>query len=88
MFIRGCIFDYRPEVGLYPPMPPLILSEEPDGRSPRVVAVGILPRNSADQHEIVGVNLNTGQIHRYSGRARGPFRDAIDSSEAQREGTP
>jgi len=54
---------------VYPPMPPLILSEEADGRSPRVVAVGILPRNSAGQHEIVGVNLNTGQIHRYSGRA-------------------
>ena len=54
---------------VYPPMPPLIHHEQLDGRSERVVAVGLLPREGKGRHEIVGVNLNRGEIHRYEHNA-------------------
>src|SRR5262249_32838526 len=37
----------------YPPMPPLLAIEQPDGRIERTVAVGLLPRDRDVRHEIV-----------------------------------
>jgi hypothetical protein len=59
----------------YRPMPPLVLNELPDGRSERVLAVGLLPVNSDLRHEIVGVNMNRGVVERYEGGAS-PFARA------------
>lgn len=53
----------------YPPMPPLIPSELPDGRTERIVAVGLLPAGEGVRHEIVGVNLNRQTIMRFEERA-------------------
>lgn len=59
----------------YRPMPPLVGSEQPDGRVERAVAVGLSPAGADARHEIVGVNLG--------GRAVGRFeRGAPDSSLA------
>ena len=48
----------------YPPMPPLIEAELPDGRLERTLAVGLLPREREARHEIVGANM----IHRTAAR--------------------
>ena len=44
----------------YPPMPPLINAELPDGRVERTIAVGLMPQGDGARHEIVGVNM----VHR------------------------
>jgi hypothetical protein len=44
----------------YPPMPPLINAELPDGRVERTIAVGLMPEGDGARHEIVGANM----IHR------------------------
>jgi hypothetical protein len=49
----------------YRPMPPLVETELPDGRSARVLAVGLLPEREGARHEIVGVNLLDDSIIRY-----------------------
>jgi hypothetical protein len=50
----------------YEAMPPLVISERPEGRVERVIAVGLLPRGrSRARHQIVGVNLVRGEIERY-----------------------
>ncbi len=48
----------------YRPMPPLVEAELPDGRVERTLAVGLLPRERAARHEIVGANM----IHRTAAR--------------------
>jgi len=55
----------------YPPMPPLVQEELPDGRIERVVAVGLAPNKGMKGHEIVGVNMITRQILRYARSERG-----------------
>lgn len=53
----------------YRPMPPLIGAQEPDGRTRRVVAVGLFSRETKTSHEILGVHLANGQLHRFDERA-------------------
>jgi hypothetical protein len=53
----------------YPPVPPLIPEELPDGRPARVLAVGLLPREGERGHEIVGVNMLSRAITRFNGGA-------------------
>jgi hypothetical protein len=47
------------ELQPYPPMPPLLSAELPNGRSERTLAVGLLPAkpDGGARHEIVGVNM-------------------------------
>jgi hypothetical protein len=49
----------------YPPMPPLIPVELPDGRMARVVSVGLHPEREGARHEIVGVNLLDQSVLRF-----------------------
>jgi len=58
----------------YPPMPPLVPEELPDGRLARKVAVGLMPREGERGHEIVGVDLGSRTVTRYEGGA--PERSA------------
>ena len=58
-------------VRAYPPMPPLVLEELPDGRIERIVAVGIAPNKGMKGHEIVGVNMITQKVIRYERSERG-----------------
>ncbi len=55
----------------YPPMPPLLSAERPDGHVERTVAVGLLPvgAGTRDRHEIVGANLIRGELQRFEGAA-------------------
>lgn len=53
----------------YPPMPPLIEAQQPDGRSNRIIAVGLLPTSREARHEIVGVNLSRREVIRFERRA-------------------
>ncbi len=61
----------------YRPMPPLIAQEAADGVVPRVLAVGLMPQASARtraqqagvSHEIVGLQMDGGNITRFSGAA-------------------
>lgn len=46
----------------YQPMPPLIAVENPDGRSTRLLAVGLHARDNRGGHRIVAVNLGTGAV--------------------------
>lgn len=55
----------------YPPMPPLVAEELPDGRVQRTVAVGLLPRDGARGHEILGVNMIERKLVRAEPSARG-----------------
>jgi hypothetical protein len=64
----GRLLD-RELVRPYRPMPPLVEMEMPDGRSPRVVTVGLLPEGRRARHEIVGVNLLDSSIVRFEERA-------------------
>jgi hypothetical protein len=60
----------------YAPMPPLVPMTLPDGRSQRVISVGLLPGGSRP-HEIVGVEAASGALHRFADRApRGARADA------------
>jgi hypothetical protein len=53
----------------YPPMPPLLGEQLPDGRTERTVAVGLLPTKGGHNHEIVGVNMNRRTIVRFDNKA-------------------
>jgi hypothetical protein len=53
----------------YPPMPPLVGGERPDGRTERVVAVGLLPPGGKGPHEIVAVHMARREVARYESRA-------------------
>jgi hypothetical protein len=52
----------------YPPMPPLVGSQRPDGTIERTLAVGLLPSEGDKGHEI-GVNLRARKVIRYEARA-------------------
>src|ERR1700730_2376020 len=58
-------------VTTYPPMPPLLGEQLPDGRIERTIAVGILPREGLKGHEIVGVNLIQRTVIRFEPSERG-----------------
>lgn len=54
----------------YPPMPPVVLDRQPDGRSKRELAVGLLPGEGAPRHhEIVTVDMGSGSVKRHEARA-------------------
>jgi hypothetical protein len=53
----------------YPPMPPLVHAELPEGNVERTVTVGLLPEGEASGHEIVGVNLGRREVTRFAGGA-------------------
>lgn len=52
----------------YRPMPPVIDVQDPDGRTRRVVGVGLFTRERRPQ-EILGVELGEGRLHRFEGRS-------------------
>lgn len=53
----------------YPPMPPLLGEQLPDGRTERTIAVGLLPIKGEHHHEIVGVNMSRRTIIRFENHA-------------------
>lgn len=53
----------------YPPMPPLVNMEQPDGRVERTIAVGLLPSSEGVRHEIVGVNMIRQTVTHFEGGA-------------------
>src|SRR5206468_473539 len=53
----------------YPPMPPLLGEQRPDGRTERTIAVGLLPTKGEHLHEIVGVNMSRRAIVRFDNNA-------------------
>ena len=55
----------------YQPMPPLIGESRPDGRVERTVAVGLMPQEGMEGHEIVGVNMSKRNIVRFTPSERG-----------------
>jgi Copper amine oxidase, enzyme domain len=55
----------------YRPMPPLIGESLPDGRVERTVAVGLMPRDGMEGHEIVGVKMSKRNIVRFAPSERG-----------------
>src|SRR5216684_4961123 len=55
----------------YQPMPPLIGESLPDGRVARTVAVGLMPRDGMQGHEIVGVNMSKRTVVRFAPSERG-----------------
>jgi hypothetical protein len=55
----------------YRPMPPLVGEELHDGRVERTIAVGLLPREGMQGHEIVGVNMSDRKVIRFAPSARG-----------------
>jgi hypothetical protein len=54
---------------VYPPMPPLLGQQLPDGRTERIIAVGLLPTERERHHEIVGVNLARSAVIRFENNA-------------------
>lgn len=62
----------------YRPMPPLVGEELAHGRIERTVAVGLLPNEAAQGHEIVGVNMIQRKLVRFepSERGRAPAMSA------------
>lgn len=66
--------EFAPQVkseGLtfYRAMPPLIDVQEPDGRTRRVISVGIFSTTKRRKVEILGVDLFDGRLHRFDERA-------------------
>jgi len=53
----------------YPPMPPLLDEPQPDGRTERIIAVGLLPTKGEHHHEIVGVNMSRRSVIRFDRNA-------------------
>jgi Copper amine oxidase, enzyme domain len=62
----------------YPPMPPLAGEPLPDGRVERTIAVGVVPREGTQGHEIAAVNMIQRKVIRFerSERGRAPFGSA------------
>jgi hypothetical protein len=48
----------------YQPIPAVHVEELPDGRIARRIAVGFVPRDDAERHEIVAVDLDRRRVHR------------------------
>jgi len=53
----------------YPPMPPLLHTPLPEGNLDRKVTVGLIPAANLVAHEIVAVDLATGDVTRFKGGA-------------------
>ena len=53
----------------YPPMPPLVEAEGDLARAERTIAVGLLPSEKRGRHEIVGVNLVSRTVVRFTDNA-------------------
>ena len=53
----------------YEPMPPLIVDDDAGGGLERVLAVGLLPSEGTDGHEIVGVNMARRSVLRFANGA-------------------
>jgi hypothetical protein len=53
----------------YPPMPPLLHADLPEGNLDRKVTVGLLPAGNGAAHEIVAVDLANGDVSRFKGGA-------------------
>ncbi len=53
----------------YPPMPPLVETEDDTARPERTIAVGLLPAEKGARHEIVGVNLVRRTVVRFTDNA-------------------
>jgi hypothetical protein len=47
----------------YQPIPAVQVERLPDGRVERRIAVGLLPRDESERHEIVGVDLDRRRLH-------------------------
>jgi hypothetical protein len=62
----------------YPPMPPLVGESLPDGRVERTIAVGVVPRQGTQGHEIAAVNMIQRKVIRFepSERGRAPLSSA------------
>lgn len=54
---------------IYPPMPPLLNNELPDGTIQRTINIGLLPDTNELEHEIVGVNMIDRCVVRFENRA-------------------
>jgi hypothetical protein len=54
---------------IYRPMPHLVATEAPDGRSRRAIAVGLFDDRGSQDHEIVGVDLRDRALLRFDERA-------------------
>jgi Copper amine oxidase, enzyme domain len=54
---------------IYNPMPPLLDIQEPDGRTRRVIAVGLFSQETRTAQEILGVELPELRLHRFPDRA-------------------
>lgn len=67
------------ELQIYPPMPPLINTELPDGSIERTIAVGLIPATDKRRHEIVGVNMTNQTVNRFDNRAP-PGSQASDTT--------
>lgn len=59
------------QLGVYPPMPPIVGEDLEDGRRRRLLAVGLVSPRGAERHEIVGVSPVGGPVVRYDGGAPG-----------------
>jgi hypothetical protein len=64
----GSLID-EGELQTYPPMPPLVNTELPDGRLERTIAVGLIPKTDKRRHEIVGVNMINQTVNRFDNKA-------------------
>lgn len=59
----------RERLSFYRPMPPLIDAQEADGRTQRLIGVGIFSPATRQAIEILGVDLLDGRLHRFDERA-------------------
>jgi hypothetical protein len=59
----------KEETLVYPAMPPLVANELPSGERERIISIGVASRSREHFHEIVGVNLNRGELVRFDGHA-------------------
>ena len=75
----------------YQPIPAVTLTELPDGRVQRSIAVGLLPREPRALHEIVAVDLANGTVERFEGRtppgARPPNASACGAPADAKQAT-
>jgi hypothetical protein len=72
----------------YPPMPPLIDAELPDGRVERTLAVGLMPQGDGARHEIVGANMVHRTVMRFPERAPATARAAAAVCGLRRANQP
>src|SRR5262249_39707328 len=66
------------KLAAYRPMPPVVGQPQPDGSTQRTLTVGLRPTAPSARHEIVGVDMATGVVHRFHTGA--PPRARADSA--------